>query len=378
MPEVWNYFPQALTEALEFETDIRQTPGGEWRDSLKDATQVFKVSHVVNSEKGEAIIDRVRANSCGDWYFPEWPNQTRLYVNVASATTVLNVDNSDVYAVGQKVLVATDDNNWEEATVASKAVGSITLTAGLVNSYGGNAIRPVVVVPLVLCIAPNGAEFQSSFGSVAVSASFMAMEPLDLSNNHYSLFQSIPVVTDGAVPISALAGSISQAIDVMASRFGAYEQQEVELFERRRGTVSWFDKGPLAMWNRRRFVHFLRGRDGEFWLPSGKNDLVLQAVVDAGDLSLSVKGVVPDARMVGKTVVLKEGTNVVCKEITAALTTAGIQELEITATGVAFSQNATVSFLTKSRLDNDSIEFMYQFVGGGLASTCVVPTVEVP
>ena len=378
MPEVWNYFPQGLSESLEFETDVRQTPQGEWRDSLKDATQVFSVSHILNQSKAETALGRVEANSFGEWYFPDWANQTRTTSNIAAATTVLTVDNSAVYSVGQKVLVAIDDDHWEQGEVLSKAVGSVTLVAGLTNAYGGSVIRPAVVVPLVLCIAPNGAEFQATFNYNSLAMSFMSIDPLDLSENNYPLFQSLPVVLDGAVAFSPLAGSVSQAIDVMASRFGAYEQQEVELYTRRRGTVSWYDKGHVAMWNRRKFIHFLRGRDGEFWMPSGRNDLKLQASIGASDLTVSVIGLIPDAQMAGKLILIKEGSNVVYKEVTGALTTAGVQDLEITATGIAFSQSAVVGFMNKSRLDSDTLEVQYQFVAGGLASFCAVPTVKVP
>jgi len=377
MPETWQYFPQGLSETLEFETDVRQAPGGEWRDSLKDATQFFNTFHVMGAIKAEGVLERVRQNTFGDWYFPDWANQTRVLSTLASTTTVLNVVNTAAYVVGQKVLVAIDDDNWEQGEVASKGVGTITLTSGLLNSYGGNSVRPAVIVPLVLCIAPNGAEFQSYFNANDINLTFMSMEPQDLSGNAYPLFLDLPVVTDGAVPFSPLAGAVSQAIDLMQSRFGAYEQQEAELYVRRRGVLSWFDKGVSAMWARRQFLHFLRGRDGEFWLPTGRNDLKLTAAVDAADLSISVEGVLPDAQMADKYIVIRENSNVVCKQVAAALTTGGVQDLEITATGVDFSTDAAVSFITKSRLDNDSVEVSYSFVAGGLASTCAVATVEV-
>lgn len=377
MPETWQYFPQGLSETLEFETDVRQAPGGEWRDSLKDATQFFNTFHVMGAAKAEAALERVRLNSFGDWYFPDWANQTRVLSTLASTTTVLNVANTDAYVVGQKVLVALDDDTWEQREVASKGVGTVTLTSGLVGSYGGNAVRPAVIVPLVLCIAPNGAEFQAYFGANDINMTFMSMEPQDLSGNAYPLYLGLPVVTDGAVLFSPLAGTVSQAIDLTQSKFGAYEQQEAELYVRRRGSVSWFDKGVSAMWTRRQFLHFLRGRDGEFWLPTGRNDMKLSAAIDAADLSISVKGVLSDALVVDKHIVVHENGNTVCKQVAAALTTGGVQELEITATGVDFSANATVSFVTKSRLDTDSMEVVYSFVAGGLASTCAVATIEV-
>ncbi len=377
MPEVWHWHPQALSEMLEFETDIRQPPGGEWRDSLKDATQYLYLSHILNTVDAERMIETVRANSFGDWYVPEWPNSSKILTTVASGTDTINVPVPAAYSVGQKVFVSTANSHWEQGTVLSKDADSITLEDGLVNSYGGNEIRPVVVAPMVLCVAPGGIETQSVYPSQVLNISFMAMEPIDLAGNDYPEFQDLPVLNDAGIPFSPLSGSMSQLIDVMASRFGAYELQEAETYTRRRGTVSWLDKGLEKMWSRRKFIHFIRGRDGEFWLPTSQNDLRLQSALDATDLTMTVKGVATDAAMAGRVILIKEGTNEVYREVTEALTVGPNQQLLIDPTGVDFSQDAVVSFMIKSRMDSDQISLDYQFVAGTMASTCALATVEV-
>lgn len=378
MPEVWHWHPQGLSEMLEFETDIRQPPGGEWRDSLKDATQFLYMSHALNTVDAEKMIEAVRLNAFGDWYVPEWPNSTKFLVTLASGTNTIDVPVSAAYLVGQKVFVSTDNDNWELAEVLSKDSGSITLTAGLTNSYGGNAVRPVVVAPVVLCVAPGGVETQSTYPIQIMNISFMSMEPVDLADSDYPEFQGLPVFNDAGVPFSPLAGSMSQALDVMASRFGAYEVQEVETYTRRRGTVSWLDKGIEKMWSRRRFLHFVRGRDGEFWLPTSQNDLRLQDEIGAADLTILVKGVIANADMTGRRVMIKEGDTEVYREVTGAATVGPNQQLSIAATGVDFTEAATVSLMIKSRLDTDQIALEYQFVAGDIASACVMPTIEVP
>lgn len=378
MPEIWRWHPQTLSEMLEFETDIRQPPGGEWRDSLKDATQYLYLSHVLSSVESEKLVETVRLNAFGEWYVPEWPNASKLMTTLASGATSIAVPLPEVYSVGQKVFVSTDNDHYEIAQVASLGVGIVNLTAGLSATYGGNSVRPVVVAPVVLCVAPGGVETQSVFPSQSVSVSFMSIEPVDLADNEFDAFDGLPVLNDVSVPFSPLAGSMNQAIDVMPSRFGAYEFQEVETFTRRRATLSFMDKGLSAMWKRRKLIHLLRGRDGEFWLPTGQNDLHLQASIDAGDLSILVKGITTNAAMVGKFIMIKEGPLAVYKEIMAATTVGPNQELEITAPGVAFTTSASVSLMVRSRLDTDQIALDYQFVAGGLASFGTLPAVEVP
>jgi hypothetical protein len=378
MPEVWRWKPQAITETLEFETDVRITREGEWRDSLKDATQFLALSHTRRNFDAETMIETVRANALGEWLVPEWPNATISTGTLAAAATVIPVAVPAAYRIGQAVWVGFDDAAWEQRTVASLGASDITLTAGLGATYAGSASRPVIVAPLILCIAPSGIEFQSVYSVQGLSARFMSVDPVDLAANPYPLHAGLPVVTDGRVPFSPLAGSVSQAGDLLASGFGAYALQSVETFTRRRGTVSWYDRGHAARWDRRRFLHFVRGRDGEFWLPTGQNDLPLQGPVASGALTALVRPVAANAAMVGRRIVIREGASVVIREVTGAVSTGPNQSLSIAAPGVAFTTAATVSFAVRSRLDTDQMEIGYLFAGGGLAATCAAPVVEVP
>jgi hypothetical protein len=171
---------------------------------------------------------------------------------------------------------------------------------------------------------------------------------------------------------------MNQASDLFASGFGAYALQSVETYTRRYGTVNWYDKGHTARWARRGFLHHLRGRDGAFWLPTGQNDLPLQAAVDAADLTITVRPMAANADMADRVIVIREGASVVTRTVTGATSAGDDQELAIAATGVDFTTAAVVSLAVKSRLDSDQIDINYAFAAGGLAAMCGAPVIEVP
>jgi hypothetical protein len=378
MAEVWRWWPQSLQETLEFETDVRMARSGEWRDSLKDATQFLTLSHILPVAQAEAMIETVRANAIGEWLVPEWPNATVGTGTLASAEDVIPVAVPATYAVGQQVFIGTGPDAWEQGEVASIGASDITLEAGIAATYIGSEGRPVVVAPLVRCIAPGGLDFQTVFASQGLVARFMALDPVDLAANPYPTHDDLPLITDGRVPFQPLAGGMNQASDVFASGFGAYALQQVETYTRRRGVVSWYDKGHAARWERRRFLHHLRGRDGAFWLPTGQRDLPLAAAIDAADLTITVAPLASNTAMVGRRIVIREGDSLVIREVTAAADDGDDQELAIAATGVDFTTAAVVSLAVKSRLDTDQVEIAYQFAAGGLAATCAMPVIGVP
>lgn len=351
---------------------------GEWRDSLKDATQFLTLGHLLHHSKAEALIAAVEDNALGEWLVPEWPNATISVSTLAAAATVVPVDAPAAYTVGRFVFIGVDEDTWEIGEVDSVGAGDITLVEGLDFTYTGSTHKPLIVAPLVLSIIPSGVEFQTAFPLQGLNVRFMGIEPLDIALNPYSLHSTHPVVVDGRVAFQPLAGSMSQASDLFDSGFGAYALQAVENYTRRRGIVSWYDKGNAARWERRRFIHFLRGRDGEFWLPTAQNDLPLVSGVSSGALSITVKPCASNAKMVGKRITISEGANIVTREVTGASSVGANQSLAIAATGVAFTTAAVVSLTVKSRLDTDQIEIGYQFAGGGLAAFCSVPVVEVP
>jgi hypothetical protein len=282
------------------------------------------------------------------------------------------------YSVGQAVFIGTGADAWEEGEVASIGASDITLTDGLAAAYAGSAQRPVVVAPLVRCIAPGGVDFQSIFAAQGLSARFMALDPVDLADNPYPTHGDLPVITDGRVPFQPLVGGNNQATDLFASGFGAYALQQAETYPRRRGTLSWYDKTQAARWDRRAFLHHLRGRDGAFWLPTGQRDLPLVSSISSGAGSITVRPCATNAAMAGRRITIREGANIVTRQVLGASSSGGNQALTIAAPGVAFTTDAVVSLTVKSRLDTDQVEIAYQFAAGGLAATCIAPVIEVP
>lgn len=373
--EFWRWEPQYLSEKLEFETDIRMARAAEWRDGLKDATQFYEFSHILPSATAEKLLGKVENNAVGTWFVPEWPMRSTIVGTVGAGSSVLPVPVPEAYTVGGIACIGVGDDDRELLLVNSLGAGVINVSFTAVSRTGTQQ-RPIVVAPVVNCIGQMGAEFQSYFPNKDVSMSFMSIEPRNLAGNHYALFDSMPAVIDGGVAFQALRGSVNQATDLFASGFGAYFLQPVENYTRRGGTVSWFDQNPVDRWNRRKFLHYLRGRDAPFLAPSFQRDLVLTANVNAAAISMSVVPSLPNSQMVGKYLMLSEnGVRAFTKVSAASGTTT--QTLAIQATGVAFTSAAAVSFVTKSRLDTDDLSINYQFSSGDIAMSCSYPIIEV-
>jgi len=49
MPELWPHCPTEVQERLRFATDVRQTPDGEYRDSLHSGVQEWRHSFAVRA-----------------------------------------------------------------------------------------------------------------------------------------------------------------------------------------------------------------------------------------------------------------------------------------------------------------------------------------
>jgi hypothetical protein len=377
VPEAWPWFPNALSETLDFSTDIRMARSAEIRDSLKDATQRLSMASILTHNRAEAVAAAVRATPLGQWYVPEWALMTTAVGAVSGDT--LSVDIPAVFTVGGLAFVALDNETWEMVAVDAVGATTITLSAALSQTYTGTKPKPVVIAPVTTCILPAGVSFSTVYPITTVSAEFLSVEPKDLAESSYPTHLSLPVVTDGNVPMQALAGSMHQAQQLVDSGFGAYATEEIETFIRRRGTLSFIDKTLGERWTRRKFLHYARGRDAEFWAPTGKADLPLLLPASGAALTITVKGVAPAASMVGRSIQIKQGANIAHRQITSASEGGSGQELGIAATGFAMEPDAVISLMNRVRFDVDMFSLPYvPAAGGTLVSSFAAPVVEVP
>ncbi len=369
MPGFWPYKPNALTETLEFATDIRMSKTAETRDSLKDATRYLDMVHSLPHRDAEQAVELYKSNPLGEWVVPVWPEMSKGGALLSGATTI-TCDTNASYRVGGYVFVG-QGGAGEFKTVATLGSGSLTITTGL-----GSAYSAPMVAPAEQCYCPEGVGIGKAWPLSNLSLSFLSLEPVDLAGPSYPTHAGYSVITDKGVLLGTRDGGITRAAEVLQSRMGVFALYETESYTRRRGSVQFLDQANR--YDRRKLLHYLRGRDRAAWFPSWQNDLPLQSAVSSGDTTIAVKQLAPTSgQLIGRSIQIRDGSTLYHRTITNASTFGGNHTLTI-ASGVTAATDAQVSLMTLSRLDEDRITLQHQFADGGMITTFSAPTIEVP
>lgn len=381
MSSIWHFPPNSMSETLEFVTDIRRSRSAESRDSYKDATQRLVYGYTVDPSIAERMIGFYRNDSSQIFRVPEWPTATiGSSIVITALDTTADVEDGAAYQVGQEVMIGIVGGAWEVLTVDSIASDQLTFTTAAVGTYTGSEQLPAFIVPMINAFAPNGLEFAAQFPVRDLSITFLSLSPVDLAANPYATFETIPVVDDGEVAFSSLAGRVNKATILVDSMFGAYELAETEDFVRRFGTLSFFDETYADRFERRRFFHFMRGRDGEMWVPTGQADIELNAGFSSAALSFNIVPFADSDVTIGQAIRVSENGNTRIRKINS-VTVNSPTSWTVGFTGsIGFTGTtaAEISLLTRSRFDTDQIAISYQFTAGGLVAFTTAATVECP
>lgn len=371
---LWPFAPLSdMTETLEWSTDILRTKAGEQRIALRDAPrQMFAFSHRLSSEQYSRA--RALAYENDDMVVPVWAEKTAVGGLSAGATTI---NLSTAYAdYRTRLVVWQSDALNEYASISSVAGGSITLASGLANTY-----TAALVMPARLCRVMQGLEAtREDRYETSASIQFRALDNADLGAEAYPDYAGFPVMTDPAIVSGGLAESVLREIELADNGVGS--PAEVELYDRpaQRFSIAWAAHTMEKRWSVRRFLHYLRGSQKAFWLPSWGHDLTLQANIGAGATTITVRRIgYPNAYAVTHIMIrTKAGVNYY-REVTGGTLTGGNDVLTIDSalgTAVTTAQVERISFMRLCRLDTDRVEFRHLAGYGADIAAPVVETYE--
>lgn len=377
MAEFWPHAPAQIRETLSFYTDVRSHPAGEIRDSLRLATQRLLLSFRRDPAEGARAMHLFRSNAGGEWRVPLWHDATFHAGAIAAGATSLSVTTEADYQSGGLAVIWKSDTEWELVTVASASGGTLTIggsPAEVLASYSA----PVIVAPVGTFLAPGGMSQAREFALERFSIEFLRTDGTDLGNSTLPAYLSSPVVSEASVVVQPLDARIQQSLDLIDSQFGSYALETEETYVRLRSMLSFADSEVTARWARRRLLHYLRGRDRAFWLPSFRRDFTVVAAFST-TLLQAAEGEFPDvAGLVGRSIEIDTGAALIHRQISAAEVVSGVLRLTLNATpGVTVPTTARVSLMTLQRLDSDQVDIEHQFLGAGFLSQVRVPTIEV-
>jgi hypothetical protein len=368
VPTLWPFRPvPASTEALSWETDIMATPASERRVSLRAARQTVSYSYILSDHETAEAEWLVRENPLGEWFVPLWFEATPAQP-IAAADTVLAVDTEAHYFAGGSLVVWAGCDAATVCEIASVGSGTVTVTSPVGNTYA-----KAIIMPLRTAWLDGGLRVSRirERGLSDVAVTFQVTDDDAPAATPYAQYLGLDLVLKCGV-VEPLAGSLVPVFDTVDNGSGPVSLEPRNEYIASRHSMSWRLKANL--WERRRWMHHIRGRDRAFWLADWQKDLTLAAPITSEGATITVRKIAPvAASLIGRHLLVDDGTKT-AREITNAVTSGTNQVLTVTPIGRNISA-ARIGLLRKVRFDADVIELAHQH---WFYTAARIPLVEVP
>jgi len=289
---IFQYRPQApIRETLAFKTDIiRLFDGTEQRIKLREAPrQSFAFTVRTDDDRSRDKINAVLF----DWQarvfgIPMWHEAEPLGAAIAINDLVITVDTTTSdYRDDSLVMVYDGDFNFEALEVDSFTPTAITVKTGFLNNF---STLSAIVMPLRSAYTkPSLQDNRFAIGPSDFSMVFDVLDNIDLSD--------IGAVTTFQGTGQTIAKPVLDGLNFMSGNTiqEGIRRRTVEL-DHQTGpkiTFSPWSKGKplyqfateaksqLETWDFRKLMHFLKGSQTAFYIPTGRRDF--KPLLDIGD-----------------------------------------------------------------------------------------------
>lgn len=370
MPVLWPYRPvPSSTETLSWETDVMKTPETERRVSIRPARQSITYSYLFRDQESAEAEWLVRTYPRGDWFVPLWFEASPA-IAIANTDTVLTVPTNAHYYAGDSLVIWASCDQTTVREIASVGSGTVTLTAAVGTTYA-----KAIVMPLRTAWMEGGLR-QSRIrerGITDTAVTFNVRDNSPAGATPWDQYLSLDLVTKCGV-VEPLAASVAPVFNIIDNGSGPVALEPQDDFIASRHTMSWRLKDNL--WERRQWLHYIRGRDRAFWLADWQKDFSLVSPITAAATTITVRKIAPVAAdLIGKHILINDGVRTV-RTITNAVNSGSNHVLTIAAVGRAIAPSAAkITLLRKVRFDSDVIELAHQH---GFYTATRIPLVEVP
>lgn len=370
-----------IREQLEWSTDIlTKKKGAEQRISVREyPRQFFNLSFVRSEGEELSRLDFM----VYDWQarifgIPLWHEAILLTADATGGDTTITVGNTSTadFRVGGIAIVIVDETTFDALEIESVSTNSITFASPLANSYSAGAevipIRTAYGSPTMIGrrYPVNLAEREFTFQveDNNVGSSFADATPY---------FASGTGLIDGEVLLDdpnwiATGRTMNESmdrefIDVDGGTGKLFRDSAWETGKRihSKGFVTSTRSG---LWAIRRLLHYLRGQQVAFWLPSFFKDLTPVATLTIGSTSLTITNV-GYARFVRQRanrdlirITATDGT-VIWRRITASAELSATQEQLTVSSGWdatrTIDQIQRIDIVSNVRIDSDRVELLH-------------------
>lgn len=380
-------------ETLEWLTDVLEhSDFTEQRVAVrKNPRQLLAWEIMVEDGRERSILE----NALLDWQtrqfgLPVWHEATPLAGAITGgSTTVITVaSTADAdYRDGELIVVYESQTKFDVLNLVSRTATTLTVLNPPTNSYAPLADL-VLVAPLRLGILagdPRGSRFRT--GQDRLSARFRVRDnDANLADaSSFPTFNSKVLLDDFNFVDGTMPEEFRQRMVVLDGLSGLTAEFARPDRHRRASEKRFVVSTKAALWRVRKLLHFLRGRQVSFYLPTFSSDLVPTATMSSGASTLAVQNV-------GYTnfVRSRQPKNVI-RVVPADGSAAFIRTIVSSTVADASTENITISgtwpstltpaqilrleFVEKARLDSDAIRISHRRGGMARSITCPVVTV---
>lgn len=378
--------PEApLKEHLVFDTRILEAiDSTEHRRANREFPRgVFEMNFQGNQRRIECILfDRLSKVLA----IPAWHEPAFLSSAVMVGDKVINVNTTDYanFYVGGNVILLKDEFTYDVAMIEAMTATTITLDTVTANGYDANTQVMPLMTAYVEATAPmvkNLVNDQTIKLKVHINACDNDIaDATGWSTYNGKVFLDDPNLVEGR----ELAETLRTKVFVLDNLTGDRSQFSQWAHALRYSAKGWKTRDRATLWKLRKLLHFLKGKQVSFYIPTFTNDLwPSQTLVNASaSFTMTMIGYTTNVYQRWPKQVfrmhLKDGTILTRTIVNSVEATADTEQLTVDAPWPYDIQPDDIErteFLQKVRLDTDDIVITHLNALGH--ATCVVPTKEV-
>lgn len=378
-----------LTERMSFLTDVLERKNGtEQRISLRmNPRQYFDLQIEVEGNE-RRILDSVLFNSVGrPLGVPVWYEPSILTSAISIGAVTINVD-STAYAdfrVNGLAMVFQDEERYEVLSILSLTATSITFKTAFTNAWAKN----LRVMPVRIGFAvtpPRGEKLPLNLQRERLTVTIFDNESSLGSAAAFGTFDGKVFLDEGNAIDGVLAESWERKLSVFDGETGVFQVTSDWPNSRRSQQKTFHSRTRQRLWEVRQLLHYLRGRQTSFYIPTFYEELKVSENISGGSTTFKVENVgyakFIQARPARNAiqVVKTDGTKIARKVLTAIEVSNDIEQLTVDSafpSTIVATDILRIEYLEKVRLDSDEVTIRhYNGLGSAEASMPIIAVFE--
>ncbi len=284
---------QLITEHLEWLTDIiKAKDGSEQRISVRRVPrQGFNFTVYFDTEKQQIIYETfLHKWQKKKWGLPVWYELVNHSDTINVLDTIITVDTTYTdFRDDSLAVIWKSVNEFEIIRIATVAVGSLSLSSVVQNTYTGDK----VIIPCRIAQinrVTRGKETPD--GQSTIEFNFVVEDNILLTGYAAgTTYKTLPVLTDASIVGKAQEKISDGDLAITDFNTGEYLIYSDSEFNKVIQSHVFKNYTKVATWNHRLFLHYLLGQLNTVWIPTFKSDMILTNVIGAADTSFTIENI---------------------------------------------------------------------------------------